>query len=120
MRRVQLDIAALALHVLLKHAGRVVKSLVDGGIDVLMREMSVWFAPHHQVRARNVHLDEHAIISAMFVVGRWPLDRNMAVRDAVGECCQLGGVFANVLVESWRSVDAAERDLNWDRHVEAS
>jgi hypothetical protein len=116
LRRVGFDFTSLPANVILQHAARMIESIVDRGVHVLMPGLIVGATRHHEIRSGDVQLHAHAIVSAMLSMMGRPLDRHATMRDAFGKSRKLGGAPSNVLVDCGGDIDASERDLDRDHH----
>jgi hypothetical protein len=110
-------VAALPLHMFLKHAPRDVEGVVDHGVEILARKCRIRAFSYNEVRAGNRYLDSNAMRLTVLVpmVGR--LDSHATMLDAVGKSFELRGSPTNVFFDGGRWLDATERDLDGDRHV---
>jgi hypothetical protein len=113
---VWLAVVPMPLHVALKDAPRVVESIVDRSVKILVQRIRAGAIAHDEVCARDAHFDSNTIGRTVLLPMVRRLESHVASRHPVRERLELRGAPPNVVVDSRRCLDATKRDLNGGLH----
>ena len=109
----RLGVATPPLHVILKHACRVIEGIIDGGKKIPMSRAFIGRSADDELGSGHREADPNTVGPALLVVVVVrSLQGDPATRDVIEKRVELRRSVANVLVDRWRAVQSSKGELN--------